>query len=397
MLEPMEPRLLLSADLLPTGDVTGAGPNPSAAIVMTDKANYAPGETAVILGTGFESGETVELQVLHNDGTLNTGGGHEPWWVTDGSGSDLDGLLDGNIQTTWYVNPDESLNSFFDLTAIGLSSGLVASTTFTDSGTEIAFVDPTVWDAASVPHLLSETVDEVVFLDANSDGIQQIADFLAGRTGISAVHIFSHGRIGEISPVGSGALNNGNLSDYAGQLATIGSALTEEGDVLLWGCAVAGTDGTDFVQSIASMTGADVAASDDLTGSPARGGDWDLEYATGPIEAITLSSALASNSMDPALNILLTAFVWDGGGADSNWTTAQNWASDVAPSANDDLIFPVGAARLTNVNNFASGTQFSSILFQGSSYNVSGNQIVLNGAITNNGAGNTFGVPIAWE
>ena len=28
---------------------------------------------------------------------------------------------------------------------------------------------------------------------------------------------------------------------------------------------------------------------------------------------------------------LLTTVLWDGGGADANWTTPQNWASDVAP------------------------------------------------------------------
>ncbi len=103
------------------------------AAVTTDLLDYAPGSTAVIVGTGFDTGETVELQVLHNDGTSNNGGGHKTWQVTDGSVNDLDGLLDGNIQTTWYVNPDDSANSSFELTATGLGSGLVATTEFTDS------------------------------------------------------------------------------------------------------------------------------------------------------------------------------------------------------------------------------------------------------------------------
>ena len=36
--------------------------------VSTDKADYAPGETALVAGTGFLVGETVRLQVTRTDG-----------------------------------------------------------------------------------------------------------------------------------------------------------------------------------------------------------------------------------------------------------------------------------------------------------------------------------------
>src|SRR5262249_42081943 len=39
----------------------------------------------------------------------------------------------GNIKTSWYVAPDDSAGSSFRLTALGLSSNLLASTTFTDA------------------------------------------------------------------------------------------------------------------------------------------------------------------------------------------------------------------------------------------------------------------------
>jgi hypothetical protein len=39
-----------------------------------------------------------------------------------------------------------------------------------------------------------------------------------------------------------------------------------------------------LVDSLADLTGADVAASDDLTGSAELGGDWELEYQTGEVE-----------------------------------------------------------------------------------------------------------------
>src|SRR6266480_2344422 len=62
---------------------------PSAAIV-TDKPDYALGESVQITGTGFQVGETVQLQVLHTDGTSNTAPDHDPWFVTDGGAGDLD-------------------------------------------------------------------------------------------------------------------------------------------------------------------------------------------------------------------------------------------------------------------------------------------------------------------
>ena len=108
-------------------------------IVFTDKNDYSPGETATIFGENFDIGETIRLQVLHNDGTPNTGGGHQPWFVTDGGAGDLDGVADGNFRTIWYVNPDDSLNSTFELTAIGQSSQEIVTHTFTDSDPAVQF------------------------------------------------------------------------------------------------------------------------------------------------------------------------------------------------------------------------------------------------------------------
>ena len=42
-------------------------------------------------------------------------------------------MTDGNIRTTWYVNPDDSLASTFVLTAVGLNSAKVATAMFTDA------------------------------------------------------------------------------------------------------------------------------------------------------------------------------------------------------------------------------------------------------------------------
>jgi protocatechuate 3,4-dioxygenase beta subunit len=119
---------------------------PLAAQVVTDQADYAAGETAQILASNFTIGETVRFQVLHIDGTPNTGMGHEPWEITDGVNvdldgdgtldGDLDGVADGNISTTWYVNPDDSAGATFELSALGLMSAEVAHHIFTDDGND---------------------------------------------------------------------------------------------------------------------------------------------------------------------------------------------------------------------------------------------------------------------
>jgi autotransporter-associated beta strand protein len=68
--------------------------------------------------------------------------------------------------------------------------------------------------------------------------------------------------------------------------------------------------------------------------------------------------------------------VWDGGGVDANWMTPENWVGDVAPVAGDALIFPDGAAKLSNTNNFSPGTNFASLSI-GSGYSINGNAIAL--------------------
>ena len=58
--------------------------------------------------------------------------------------------------------------------------------------------------------------------------------------------------------------------------------------------------------------------------------------------------------------IVFATRVWTGLGSDANWSTATNWVGNVVPQAEDNLVFPAAAARLANVNDFASATRFSS-------------------------------------
>ena len=73
--------------------------------------------------------------------------------------------------------------------------------------------------------------------------------------------------------------------------------LTETGDILFYGCNLASSgNGHSLLNSIAHLTGADVAASDDNTGHAVFDADWDLEFTTGKIETpVNLSQELQDN------------------------------------------------------------------------------------------------------
>ncbi len=89
---------------------------------------------------------------------------------------------------------------------------------------------------------------------------------------------------------------------------------------------------------------------------------------------------------DVVLFAVPTSFYWDGGGADENWTTAENWSTDVAPIARDKLIFPAGAAQKNTTNDFVEGTLFESILLTDNGYDIRGNGLSLMTSLVNDTA-----------
>ncbi|MGI0486044.1 DUF4347 domain-containing protein [Pantanalinema rosaneae CENA516] len=148
----------------------------------------------------------------------------------------------------------------------------------------IVFIDTQIADYQQ----LAAGVDpnaQVVLLNANEDGITQISNFLATQTGISAIHIVSHGSSGSLQ-LGNSYLNHQTLGIYESSLRAWANALTEDADILLYGCEVAAGDlGQAFVDIFSQWTGADIAASTNLTGQTAAGGDWIFEVNTGEIAA----------------------------------------------------------------------------------------------------------------
>jgi hypothetical protein len=169
---------------------------------------------------------------------------------------------------------------------------------------------------------------QVVLLDPAQDGLTQMLAALQGRTGLDAIHIIGHGSSGLID-LGNTSVTTQTLTERAQDLAALGSVLTATGDILLYGCNVAeGANGLAFVDALATATGADVAASTDLTGAVAKGGDWELEAQTGAIESTTTTAPAYTGLLDISYNVNVAQ------GAGGSTATFSSATSPVALAGN---------------------------------------------------------------
>jgi hypothetical protein len=151
------------------------------------------------------------------------------------------------------------------------TAGVAQAATAATGPTEVVAIDTGVegWEAlrdAAKPGA------EVILLDPTRDGLAQLVEALDERSGISAIHVLSHGGEGQVQ-LGSLNLDAAAVESRAADLAALGGVLAADADLLLYGCRVAGGPGEAFLGALAAATGADVAASTDDTGAAARGGD----------------------------------------------------------------------------------------------------------------------------
>ncbi|MGB3187810.1 MAG: DUF4347 domain-containing protein, partial [Limnoraphis sp.] len=148
----------------------------------------------------------------------------------------------------------------------------------------VIFVDSNIADYQSLVNSV-EPETKIVVLDPNRNGVEQITEVLANYDNLDSVQILSHGD-SAVLQLGNSSLDNGNIESYANQLQQWGKALSENGDILLYGCNVAeGEQGQAFISRLGEITAADIAASEDLTGNSDLGGDWILEATTGFIDS----------------------------------------------------------------------------------------------------------------
>ena len=175
-------------------------------------------------------------------------------------------------------------------------------------GSEIVVIDASVDDFQAILDSLEEQSglarDFIVLVTRpDQDGIVEITKALNQLENVTAIHIISHARDGEIF-LGNAVLDFNSLADRAGELASWRTHLNSNADLLFYGCDLAASNaGEQLVGQLSGLIGADIAASTDLSGSKALGGDWDLEYRAGLINTRNLA---ASHTFDAWHGLLAT-------------------------------------------------------------------------------------------
>ena len=126
---------------------------------------------------------------------------------------------------------------------------------------------------------------EILVVGADQNGFQLVADRLQQPGGaVSAIHIISHGSDGVLN-LGNATLSLDSLDQHSDTLASWQAGLSEDADLLFYGCDLATNgDGQMLLSHIVDLTDADVAASTDLTGHESLGGDWVLEFESGVVQ-----------------------------------------------------------------------------------------------------------------
>jgi len=190
------------------------------------------------------------------------------------------------------------------------------------AGAAVVVIDASVSNADALVAALP-TGTEVIRLNANSNGLDQLADALAGHSNLGSIQIVSEGSSGALR-LGNGLVDQTALDAHATSLARIGAALASDGDILLYGCKAAdGSTGRAFVDDFARLTGADVAASIDWTGAASLDGNWTLEYASGDINHGQLLDAASAASYDHLLTTLVAGDIAVIGWGAANGTFHQ--------------------------------------------------------------------------
>ena len=306
VLEQLEPRLLLNADL--------AGIEP----ILTPDTPV--GEQAICIDLDQEQTDTLESlpvltvdsdQSLVTDLAINSAQieaedwGEEESLSEEAQPAETTGPLDDVVETAETISSSSSgqVTCVTQAECYESDAGLeqetagpnvgdqqeIISTSETPSieirgpPMEIVFVESSLYIELQFENadLLGIAVD--VF-DAESDCIDHVTDILSSYSDLSAVHIVSHGAPGRVF-LGTSVLDMSALDIYQETVGQWGHSLSENGDIFLYGCSVGyGKLGAEFVDQFATITGADVAASINPTGNMELGGDWQLELQTGKIE-----------------------------------------------------------------------------------------------------------------
>ena len=232
-----------------------------------------------------------------------------------------------------------------DISTPGLSTPEVTAVTqaHTDNR-QIIFVDSAVADYQILLDGIGPDA-EIHVLDERQDGVKRMAEVLGRYRNVPAIHLIAHGGEARVQ-LGSASLDTATLArEYPNEMRILRQALAEQGDLLLHSCNTGrGEAGREFVDALAEITGADVAASDDVTGNANMGGDWELEVQAGEISRHALFDPQARASWPHVLGLS----TFDGVGGATNF-------EDYTEADNGDGVTMTVTFLGDNASVFASG------------------------------------------
>src|SRR5215204_4172750 len=67
--------------------------------------------------------------------------------------------------------------------------------------------------------------------------------------------------------------------------------------------------------------------------------------------------------------------IWDGGGANTNWSTSANWNTNVVPLSTHDVEFATGFGSGTTIETAGDRTANSIIISTGTTFTLSGDTL----------------------
>ncbi|WP_105172809.1 DUF4347 domain-containing protein [Pseudoalteromonas sp. T1lg24] len=195
---------------------------------------------------------------------------------------------------------------------------------------ELVIIDQGVPDKLLFYKQIQPSVD-VKELNSNQDGLFQLNQILSNYKNLTTLHLISHADDGVLY-LGNSKVTEQILREDISSLGVLRAAMSRGADIKLYGCNLAASsEGESLVELIATQTGADVAASNDYTGSGLLGSDWDLEVRVGEIDASTPFNQAVLNRFSSVLAPTLPATITFSDSS-ADWDGNSGYASGANPS-----------------------------------------------------------------
>ncbi len=218
---------------------------------------------------------------------------------------------------------------------------------------EIYIIDSAIDDAGDIIDAIPD--DATVVHLAEGEGVSKITEIVNENSDIDSVHIVSQGNYAQII-LGDDVITKDNILEFQDDFSSWQDNLSSDADILFYGCDIAKeAQGQEVLGHIADWTGADIAASSDITGGELTSqdsafvttGDWNLEYSTGTIEADVLHVDNYNHHLE---SYTVTDITDDGDIADEgslSWAIAQ---SNSTTSVDDTITFSLDSGDTVTVS-----------------------------------------------